>query len=29
DQHKHCQSAAQYVSTGHVPNGITNKETFT
>ena len=28
DQHKHCQSAAQYVSTGHVPNGITNKENF-
>ncbi|KAA0445954.1 MAG: 5'-nucleotidase [Candidatus Thioglobus sp.] len=25
DQHKHCQSAAQYVSTGHVPNGVTNK----
>ncbi|MDC9714330.1 MAG: 5'-nucleotidase [Gammaproteobacteria bacterium] len=25
DQHQHCQSAAQYVSTGHVPNGITNK----
>jgi 5'-nucleotidase len=22
DQHQHCQSAAQYVSTGHVPNGI-------
>ncbi len=25
DQHKHCKSAAQYVSTGHVPNGITNE----
>jgi hypothetical protein len=25
DQHQHCQSAAQYVSTGHVPNGIANK----
>jgi len=25
DQHKHCESAAQYVSTGHVPNGITNE----
>ena len=25
DQHQHCQSAAQYVSTGHVPNGVTNK----
>lgn len=25
DQHKHCQSAAQYVSTGHVPSGVTNK----
>ncbi|SMN11748.1 5'-nucleotidase [uncultured Candidatus Thioglobus sp.] len=25
DQHSHCESAAQYVSTGHVPNGITNK----
>lgn len=25
DQHKHCQSAAQYVSTGHVPNGVINK----
>jgi 5'-nucleotidase len=24
DQHSHCQSAAQYVPTGHVPNGISN-----
>ncbi len=24
DQHQHCQSAAQYVSTGHVPNGVNN-----
>lgn len=24
DQHKHCQSASQYVPTGHVPTGITN-----
>jgi len=24
DQHKHCQSVAEYVSAGHVPNGITN-----
>lgn len=22
DQHQHCQSAAQYVPTGHVPNGV-------
>lgn len=27
DQKKHCDSAKQYVPTGHVPNGITNKET--
>lgn len=25
DQHQHCQSAAQYVPTGHVPNGVINK----
>jgi 5'-nucleotidase len=25
DQHKHCQSAAEYVPAGHVPNGIINK----
>ncbi|HIM58350.1 MAG TPA: 5'-nucleotidase [Gammaproteobacteria bacterium] len=25
DQHKHCQSASQYVPTGHVPSGITNE----
>jgi len=24
DQHKHCQSASQYVPTGHVPSGISN-----
>jgi 5'-nucleotidase len=29
DQHKHCQSAAQYVATGHVPNGVTNKVKYT
>ena len=27
DQRQHCQSAAQYVATGHVPNGIKNKTT--
>ncbi|WP_040953633.1 5'-nucleotidase [Coxiella burnetii] len=25
DQHRHCQSAAQHVATGHVPNGILNE----
>lgn len=25
DQHKHCQSAAEYVPAGHVPNSIINK----
>jgi 5'-nucleotidase len=25
DQHQHCRSASQYVSTGHVPSGIKNK----
>ncbi len=25
DQHKHCQSASQYVPTGHVPSGIINE----
>lgn len=25
DQHKHCKSASKYVATGHVPDGITNK----
>jgi len=25
DQHKHCKSAAQYVSTGHVPNALIQK----
>jgi len=25
DQHKHCQSASQYVPTGHVPSGISNE----
>jgi len=25
DQHQHCHSASQYVSTGHVPNGIKSK----
>ena len=25
DQHQHCQSASQYVSTGHVPSGVRNK----
>jgi len=25
DQHQHCHSASQYVSTGHVPSGIKNK----
>lgn len=25
DQHSHCQSASQYVPTGHVPNGISNE----
>ncbi len=25
DQHQHCQSAAQYVPTGHVPNDVSNQ----
>jgi 5'-nucleotidase len=25
DQHGHCESARQYVPTGHVPSGIKNE----
>ena len=25
DQHQHCRSASQYVSTGHVPTGLKNQ----